>query len=139
MSQETKIFPQACCTWYLCIAERQVVDICECPANCSPCTREEKNMQNFAVSMTESIHRTQFARVVSNHEQIFFQQPSLALPYFLPLSVKVVVNRNVYFTMQCLFDYGKGQVSPNQLTLTCLRFIRGRFRCCQIRSIQNII
>ena len=71
-------------------------------AHLAPAERE--NMQNFAVSMIESTHQTQFARVVSNHEQIVFQRPSLAPPYFLlHAGVRVVIDRNVYLT-QCLFD-----------------------------------
>ena len=57
----------------------------------------------------------QFARIVSNREQIVFQRLFLAPPYFLLcVGVGVVVHSNVCLTMQFLFDNGKGQVSPYQ-------------------------
>ena len=42
VSQETRIFPQACCTWYPRIAEQQAIGNHNCPADRSPCTHGER-------------------------------------------------------------------------------------------------
>ena len=61
----------------------------------------------------------QFARVVSNREQIVFQRLFLAPPYFLLcVGDRVVVHSNVCLTMQFLFDTEKVKCHPiNQMKL----------------------